>query len=126
MRKWWCGYIDKLLAHYGWSAAGSRDTGDRPIEPITASTIQQMFLDYETAPIPDSSAKYRDLESSSGFSYRSVLGALIYAHVVTRPDIGYAVMTLARFSEQPAKIHYDALRRVALPLSHKKDPMLCF
>jgi hypothetical protein len=34
-------YIDKFLTHYGWSAAGSRDTGKRPIEPIAASTIQQ-------------------------------------------------------------------------------------
>ena len=42
-----------------------------------------------------------------------MLGALIYAYVVARPDIGYAVTTLARFLDQPAKIHYDALRRVA-------------
>ena len=48
-----------------------------------------------------------------GFSYRSVLGALIYAYVVARPDIGYAVTSLARFSDHPAKVHYDALRRVA-------------
>ena len=34
-------YIDKLLAHYGWTAAGSRDTGERPIEPIAASTIHR-------------------------------------------------------------------------------------
>ena len=105
-------YIDKLLAHYGWTAAGSRDTGERPIEPIAASTIQQMFADYDTAPLADS-AEHLALESSSGFSYRSVLGALIYAYVVARPDIGYAVTTLARFSDRPAKIHYDALRRVA-------------
>ena len=38
----------------------------------------------------------------------SVLGAFIYAYVVARPDIGYAVTTLARFSDHPAKVHYDA------------------
>jgi hypothetical protein len=41
--------------------------------------------------------------------------------VVSRPDIGYAVTTLARFSDHPAKIHYDALRRVARYLRMTKN-----
>ncbi|KAI2495082.1 hypothetical protein MHU86_19437 [Fragilaria crotonensis] len=105
-------YIDKLLAHYGWASSSSRETDEKPIEPISASTTQQMFDDYATAPHNGTDA-YCDLETAAGFSYRSVLGALIYAYVVARPDIGYAVTTLARFSDHPAKIHYDALRRVA-------------
>ena len=105
-------YIDKLLAHYGWSSSGSRETDEKPIEPLAASTTQQMFEDYATAPRAET-REYRDLETAAGFSYRSVLGALIYAYVVARPDIGHAVTTLARFSDHPAKIHYDALRRVA-------------
>ena len=105
-------YIDKLLAHYGWSSSGSRDTNEKPIEPLAASTTQQMFDDYATAP-RDGTAEYYDLETAAGFLYRSVLGAFIYAYVVARPDIGYAVTTLARFSDHPAKVHYDALRRVA-------------
>jgi hypothetical protein len=105
-------YIDKLLAHYGWSSSGSRETDEKPIEPLAASTTQQMFDDYTTAPRAGT-LEYCDLETAAGFSYRSVLGALIYAYVVARPDIGYAVTTLARFSDHPAKVHYDALRRVA-------------
>ena len=113
-------YIDKLLAHYGWSSSGSRDTDEKPIEPLAASTTQQMFDDYATAPRAGS-AEYCDLETAAGFSYRSVLGALIYAYVVARPDIGYAVTTLARFSDHPAKVHYDALRRVARYLRMTKN-----
>ena len=113
-------YIDKLLAHYGWSSSGSRDTDDKPIEPLAASTTQQMFDDYAIAP-RDGTAEYSDLETAAGFSYRSVLGALIYAYVVARPDIGYAVTTLARFSAHPAKVHYDALRRVARYLRMTKN-----
>ena len=105
-------YIDKLLAHYGWSAPGTRDTDTKPIEPLAASTLTQMFADYESAPRADT-AEADQLALDAGFSYRSVLGALIYAYVVARPDIGYAVTTLARFSDHPAKVHYDALRRVA-------------
>ena len=108
-------YIDKLLVHYGWSSSGSRDTDEKPIEALAASTTQQMFDNYATATTAprDGTAPYRDLETAAGFSYRSVLGALIYAYAVARPDIGYAVTTLARFSDHPAQIHYDALRRVA-------------
>ncbi|KAI2501677.1 hypothetical protein MHU86_12801 [Fragilaria crotonensis] len=113
-------YIDKLLAHYGWSSSGSRETDEKPIEPLAASTTQQMFDDYANAP-RDGTAEYYDLETAAGFSYRSVLGALIYAYVVARPDIGYAVTTLARFSDHPAKVHYDALRRILIPDSSLPD-----
>ena len=113
-------YIDKLLAHYGWSAPGSRDGDAKPLEPLPSSTLQQMFADYETSP-SDGTPDHTALEISAGFSYRSVLGALIYAYVVARPDIGYAVTTLARFSDRPAKIHYDALRRVARYLRMTKS-----
>jgi hypothetical protein len=113
-------YIDKLLAHYGWSSSGSRETDEKPIEPIAASTTQQMLDDYTTA-TRDGSVEYCDIETAAGFSYRSVLGALIYAYVVARPDIGYAVTTLARFSDHPAKEHYDALRRVARYLRMTKN-----
>jgi hypothetical protein len=68
-----------------------------------------MFDDYATAP-RDGSVEYCDLETAAGFSCRSVLGELIYSYVEARPDIGYAVTTLARFSDHPAKVHYDALR----------------
>ncbi|KAI2502023.1 hypothetical protein MHU86_12426 [Fragilaria crotonensis] len=91
-------YIDKLLAHYGWSSSGSRETDKKPTEPLAASTTQQMFDDYATAP-RDRTAEYCDLEMAAGFSYQSVLGALIYAYAVARPDIGYAVTTLARISD---------------------------
>ncbi len=113
-------YIDKLLAHYGWSSSGSRETDEKPIEPLAASTTQQMFNDYTTAPC-DGSVEYCDIKTAAGFLYGSVLGALIYAYVVARPDIGYAVTTLARFSDHPAKEQYDALRRVARYLRMTKN-----
>ena len=71
-----------------------------------------MFANHATEPMADTD-EYHAIESSSGFSYRSVLGALIYAYVAARPYIGCAVTILARFSDRPAKIHYYAVRRVA-------------
>ncbi len=44
--------------------------------------------------------------------YREVLGALMYASVGTRPDITYAVSTLAKFSQNPSPTHWTALKCV--------------
>lgn len=79
-----------------------------------------MFAEYTAAPL-DGSSKHAALESAAGFSNRSVLGALIYAYVVARPDVGCAITTLSCFSDRQAKIHYDALRRVARYLRTTKS-----
>jgi hypothetical protein len=42
------------------------------------------------------------LESEVGYSYRQVLGEIVYAYVVCRLDIGYAATFLSRFSQAPA------------------------
>jgi hypothetical protein len=73
------------------------------------SILPQLFSDYDKT----SSADSEKHESTAGFSYRSVLGAIIYVYVVARIDIGFAIILLARFSDHPAKIHFDSLRRLA-------------
>ena len=91
-----------------------------PLSPLHHQTYNKCLLNMKVRP-SDGSSKHASPHSSAGFSYRSVLGALLYAYVVARPDIGYAVTTLARFSDRPAKIHNDALRRVARYLRMTKS-----
>ena len=44
--------------------------------------------------------------------YQSLVGSLLYLSVCTRPDITFAVSTLAKFSAKPAQRHWTAAKRV--------------
>jgi hypothetical protein len=55
------------------------------------------------------------------FSYRQVLGELIYAYVVCRLDIGYAITFLSHFATVLAEEHYKALKDIAKYLRRTID-----
>mmetsp|Transcript_17771 Transcript_17771/g.54311 ORF Transcript_17771/g.54311 Transcript_17771/m.54311 type:complete len:226 (+) Transcript_17771:1098-1775(+) len=46
------------------------------------------------------------------YPYRSIVGSLLFVSVMTRPDITYIVNSLARFSTNPGKPHWNALRHL--------------
>ena len=45
-------------------------------------------------------------------SYQSLVGTLMYLATCTRPDIAFAVGTLARFSRKPNAVHWKGAKRV--------------
>jgi len=55
------------------------------------------------------------------FGYRSVLGEILFAYVLCRPDIGYAVTTLVKFSTAPNALHYKSLKHLATYLHQTQD-----
>ena len=59
---------------------------------------------------------HKVLEKKMGFAYRTLLGELMYSYITCRPDIGYSVTTLSKFSTAPAEYHYKLLRMVAMYL----------
>jgi hypothetical protein len=61
----------------------------------------------------EGSDEHAALQRKHGFSYRTVLGELMYAYVTCRPDIGYAVVCLSKFSAAPTTVHYSFLKGVA-------------
>ena len=65
----------------------------------------------------EGAAEYVILEKKVGFSYRSVLGELMYAYMTCYPDIGYAVTILSKFSTCPTRLRYTYLRGVITYLS---------
>ena len=44
--------------------------------------------------------------------YQSTVGSLMYLAVSTRPDIAFAVNSVARFNSNPQSDHWKALKRV--------------
>ena len=45
-------------------------------------------------------------------SYQSLIGSLMYLATCTRPDIAFAVGSLARFSSKPNAVHWKGAKRV--------------
>ena len=70
---------------------------------------------------PEKTPEARELEKKHGFSYRNLLGELIYAYVICRVDIGYAVCFLSRFATNPHHDHFVALKGICKYLRATKD-----
>ena len=56
-----------------------------------------------------------------GFNYCQAIGELIYAYTICRIDIADPVITLSQFSQQPAKIHYEAVKHIFAYLNATKN-----
>ena len=59
-------------------------------------------------------------------NYQSAVGSLLYLAVATRPDISFAVSNIAKFSAQPTKTHWVAVKRILRYLKGSVDYGLNF
>ena len=58
--------------------------------------------------------------------YREAVGALNWVAVGTRPDIAFVVGQLARFMENPGRVHWEAVKRVFRYLKGTQDWKLVY
>ncbi|KAF7334034.1 hypothetical protein MVEN_02308800 [Mycena venus] len=86
-------YINKILAFHGMDSSNVIAT---PMDPNVKLTKLQ---DGESHP---------DIKNV----YQSMVGALMYAAITTRPDIAYAVQMLSQFSSNHGPVHLTAVKRV--------------
>jgi hypothetical protein len=111
-------YIHRVLQTHGWESPGPRES-DRPdsvpLHPDVASKIALLTGPAEGTP------EYIQLANEMKFGYRQLLGELIYAYILVRVDIGFAVCFLARFSQNPHQEHYTALKNIARYLRRTYD-----
>lgn len=68
----------------------------------------------------------QDSEPAQSVPYREVIGSLMYFATCTRPDIAYAVSTLAQFCEAPTKTHWVMVKRIMRYLRDTESYGLCY
>jgi hypothetical protein len=103
-------YISRVLKTHGWSTPESSSPDPSNMAPLPSDCEKDMYT--LVGPL-EGTREHADLASNQGFGYRSLLGELMYAYVSCRPDIGYAVTLLSKFSTSPAPIHYQCLKHLA-------------
>ena len=109
-------YIDRMLMSHGWDTPAHKDPPN--LVPIPSETATRLMT---LEGPPEKSPEAKTLAQETRFSYRNVVGELIYAYVIARLDIGNAVCLLSRFSSAPHKEHYRALKGVCRYLRATKS-----
>ena len=92
--------------------------------PMPTDSIEKIYKN--SGPKEGTAAHHKTLEEKVGFSYRTVLGELMYAMMTCRPDIAYSVTTLSKFSTAPSLHHYRLLQTIAKYLNSTIDWGICF
>jgi len=96
-------YLSKLALAHGWDVSSGK-----PLEPIHPDAVKKL----ETTIGPSIELREgKQLMVKNGFNYRAVVGKIVYAYILCRPDFGFAVTLLSRFNTCPAQCHYDAAKR---------------
>jgi len=94
-------YVAKMLAKYGMTQCHTAKT-PAASDRLTTST---------TSPTKEES------DFMVRVPFRNAVGALMYLMVATRPDIAFAVIQVAKFVNDPRKIHWTAVKRIFRYLS---------
>jgi Reverse transcriptase (RNA-dependent DNA polymerase) len=113
-------YITQMLEAHGWI---KESAADRPLEPLLAKDLEEI---QRTPGHSEGTPEHEKLAVDMRFSYRGVLGELIFVFVVGRLDIGYAIVHLSKYAHAPAEVHYRALKRVAKYLRATKEWSLVY
>ena len=64
-------------------------------------------------------------EFMSKIPYHFVVGSLVYATIMTRPDIGFVVGVVSKFLSNPSKKHWEAVKMILRYLSGTRNECLC-
>jgi hypothetical protein len=101
-------YITKMLQSHNWLI-----TGPLPTHPIPLPSEQDFIKSLEQAIPPQTVQAKQQLQHEMGFSYRQVIGELIWPMIKCRPDIAPHIIKLSQHNDNPAKEHYLAARQIA-------------
>jgi hypothetical protein len=103
-------YIHRMLKRFGMEKAN----------PVSTPMDINVKL-YDT---PD--GEEHNNEENKSLNYATAIGSLMYAAHATRPDILYAVITLAQYTKNPSPIHWTAVKRIFRYLKGTVDYKLTY
>jgi hypothetical protein len=83
--------------------------------------LSSMHRGCNTPMIPNVRPTTGDHLKDTDKPYTSAIGSLMYASVSTRPDIAYAVNSLAQFNKEPKEVHWESVLRIVKYLSNTID-----
>ena len=95
-------YINEVLHRYGMQDCKPMNT------PLPHNIHLEPYTESETS-------------SEDRLLYQSMLGSVMYAMLWTRPDLGYAVSLLGRFSANPGPEHWSCMKHGLRYLQGTKD-----
>ena len=90
-------YIDQLLKRFNL----------QEVKPATTPLSSGIRLTQDDCPTTD-----EDRTDMANVPFASLVGALMYAAIGTRPDIAFAVGALSRFLNNPGRRHWSEAKRV--------------
>jgi len=91
------------------------------VKPVSTPFDTQVRLTLEQAPAD--AAKFTVMRD---MPYHEAVGVLNWAALATRPDIAFAVATVARFSANPGMAHWTAVKRIFCYLTGTHDLWLTY
>jgi hypothetical protein len=104
-------YIDSILRAYGMQDCNPANV---PMDP-------KMRLSSKMSPTTEAEkAKMKTVP------YREAVGKLLYLSIATRPDIAYAVSVLCRFTDNPGREHWGAVKRILRYLKKTRNYKLIY
>lgn len=106
-------YILDLLRKYGYENLNPVRT------PLETSTRLSKSM-------PPSTASDKIQQEYRDFPYQSIVGSLMHAAVMTRPDIAHAVQQVAQFMSDPRPAHCAAVKRILRYLRGTANYQLTF
>jgi len=115
-------YIDKVLLSHGWNEPGPNESSRHDMVPLSPDAVTR--LQDLVGPL-EGSKEHAELEKKAKFSYRGLLGELLYAFIIVHVGIGNAIQFLSKFSVSPHLDHYMALKNVCRYLrKHKAEGLI--
>jgi len=90
-------YINQLLKRFNL----------QNVNPVTTPLSSGIRLTQDDCPVTEE--EKRDMEN---IPYASLIGALMYAAIGTRPDIAFTVGALSRFLGNPGRLHWNEAKHI--------------